>query len=73
LQETLAAPDLLMIECANVLWAMCQRSLGEGMARGAHARPRLRRSGGAPGDPCRAASSGRLRRCRSGHSLRSRL
>lgn len=63
LEETLAAPDLLMIECANVLWAKARR--------GALTRD-LARSGGAPGDPCRAASSGRLRRCRSGHSLRSR-
>jgi predicted nucleic acid-binding protein len=25
LEETLAAPDLLMIECANVLWAKARR------------------------------------------------
>jgi predicted nucleic acid-binding protein len=57
LEEPLAAPDLLMVECANVLWT-----------RGA----RLRGPGGDPDGSGRADTSGRLCRRRPGGGLRPR-
>src|SRR6516165_8263674 len=63
--EPLAAPDLLVVECANVLWAKARRrSLTRDSRRSGPRRD--------PGGAARAAACGRLCHRRARDSLRPR-